>query len=130
MKNRIIFIVILLWFLLAIVRLITNFANMIYQDSRFFAMNDSEKREELLPCFPIAEYFKKEKAQRILYIGRDGFCFFTLRYYLYPAKIYISLKNKDYLKGYDYLLSDTILNTERRIIGRMAINSQIKYLYK
>lgn len=94
-----------LWVLLACGRLFNNYYALIKEEGRFFFLTDNERREELFECYPLVQKINSVSASpyTLVYYGNDGFCFFTLRYYLYPNRV-IFYQGHDYEEGNNEIL--------------------------
>jgi len=130
MRKKLIVFVIAIWLTLSFVRVVNNYIELIRNDSEYFSMNLQEKRNRLFPCYPLVEYFKSQGARNILYVGSDGFCYFALRYFLYPSKIVIVSEANVKYSGFDHILSDTLISNEKKLINKILIAGKYKFIYK
>lgn len=134
MIRKIIIIVVSLWVLLSVTRVFVNITKFLMFDLASVFHQEQVKREKLLPCYKVAlylsEFIGKEESLYINY-PNNGLCFFTLRYYLYPVRVYTSADKKLNPEDYTYIL--TIKNHEnygKRLLKNMTIGSSSMYIYK
>lgn len=134
MIRKIIIIVIFLWVLLSFMRVFVNITRFLMFDLNSVFHQEQVKREKLLPCYKVAQYLNefigKEESVYINY-PNNGLCFFTLRYYLYPIRVYTSADEKLNPEDYTYIL--TIKSNEnygKRLLKNMTIESGSVYIYK
>lgn len=134
MIRKIITIVIAVWVIISITRVFINFTRFLMFDLNFVFLQEQTKREKLLPCYKVALYLNEFISnEETLYIDypNNGLCFFTLRYYLYPVRVYTSADKKLNPENYTYILTtENNKNYGKRLLKNMTIESSSVYIYK
>jgi hypothetical protein len=127
--------ILVIWLVVALLRTLLNIGKTV-EDSKYFFVDDVSKRNQLFTCYPIVTYLKNkiDRTSAIALFSNDGYCFFTLRYYLYPSHVYWSAgKSINKNAKYDFSVvfgneKEMISNTEK--VKVIKINKESVSIYK
>lgn len=126
--------ILILWFSLSCFRVLINFVNFIFQDSRLlFMTTEKKKQEQYGDIYNFSKFIeqKTDQGSIILFQSQDLRNFFLLRYFTYPRKIYaFTAYSMNRYKGTVYAYFIIYNNKSGNIQQNIDINdNKYKYIY-
>lgn len=122
------YIIVFLWLVLSVARLIFGYSKLIAEDISFLFVSTEEKRQMFHPCYSLTKYLDNLNSEkRIMYIGDDGFCLFTLRYYLYPTEVHLGPGNPE---TFEYVIAENEQTNISKLMKKVIIDKKEIYIYE
>lgn len=126
--KTLIFIIIFLWGALSIIRTFYNTAVNLIETKESLSLTTEEKRHNLIECYPLISYMKGilHSDSIVDYKSENGACFFALRFYSYPSKIYWKSENE---RPFDFIITES-KRDNKNFVKKIATKNTTYFVFK